>query len=252
MKVLKLTKDSSFLQRSLGGKAYNLQKLIKLGQTVPETYVITARETRNHKENAQISLLLPPAFNKNKTYAVRSSGIGEDGSQNSFAGIFDTILNVRFSAIPSAVKQVYASRDTAITIMYSTAREAKVMDMAIVIQEMVQADYAGVAFSVSPVENDHRIGLIEMVHGQGEALVSGKIRPTSVRINRITGLSRVIQHGADTVPESKLQTIIQSVSDALWNIENHYGWPVDIEWAYSRGKLYLLQARPITSLKESR
>lgn len=250
MKVIKLSSNTHLRQSSLGGKAFNLQKLLRWGMAVPETYVITPSETRASQRQDNIKLELPPRFNKQKVYAVRSSGVGEDGNQNSFAGIFDTVLNVDFTHLITAVQQVYDSRNTAVTSMYSDAREARVIDMAVVIQEMIQPDYAGVAFSVSPVENDSRIGLIELVAGLGEALVSGKTKPTSVRLNRLTGMSRVIQPGEDAISEVDLDKLIHQVGNAVWKIESHYKKPVDIEWAYSKGKLYLLQARPITTLEE--
>lgn len=249
MKAIKLTTISALTQEQLGGKGYNLQKLICRGFSVPETYVIPADVSRHLDKGKQsfpeISKSMKSA---NAVYAVRSSGIGEDGNENSFAGIFDTMLNVKSSDLNDAILKVYSSKDTSVTSMYSHARNANVTDMAIIIQKMVSADFAGVAFSVNPVEQDHKIGLIEIVKGLGESLVSGKVKPTSLRVNRITGMHRVLQTGTDMIPERQLEHIVEAVSDALWKIADLYDKPVDIEWAIEGSTLYLLQARPITTL----
>lgn len=249
MKAIRLTKTSKFTQEQLGGKGYNLQKLIGWNLNVPVTYVISASETRCLDNGSEHLLELPGLAKSTKAvFAVRSSGIGEDGNENSFAGIFDTMLDVKPSDINDAIREVYASKDTSITSMYSNARNAKVAEMAIIIQEMVSADFAGVAFSVNPVENDHKIGLIEIVKGLGESLVSGKVKPTSLRVNRITGIHRVLQAGTDTISVTEFEHIVETVSKVLWRIADLYDKPVDIEWAIKDGTLYLLQARPITTL----
>jgi phosphoenolpyruvate synthase/pyruvate phosphate dikinase len=189
MRAVRLTQNSSFTQEQLGGKGYNLQKLIGWDLNVPETYAISANETRRLDDGSEYFIELPNLMKSAEAvFAVRSSGIGEDGNENSFAGIFDTILDVKPSEINDAIREVYASKDTSVTSMYSNARNVKVAEMAIIIQKMVSADFAGVAFSVNPVEHDHKIGLIEIVKGLGESLVSGKVKPTSLRVNRITGI----------------------------------------------------------------
>lgn len=250
MKVVKLIESSSLSQELLGGKGYNLQRLINWGFVVPETYVITAHDSRQLEILLEkpVKITIPYKTNPGTNFAVRSSGVGEDGNENSFAGIFDTVLEVKHENLAQAVHKVYASKSTAVTSMYSDVRGAIIKDMAIVIQEMIDADYAGVAFSVNPIERDKKIGLIEIVRGVGESLVSGKVKPTSLRINKITGISRVLQTGTDKIPHSKLESMINLVSIELWKIADLYGKPVDIEWAFKDGKLFLLQARPITTL----
>lgn len=251
MKLKKLTTSTSYSLKQLGGKGYNLQCLICWGIKVPETYIIPASEMSKMNIRKNLDLLLPGNIGKsNIRFAVRSSGIGEDGNDNSFAGIFDTLLYVKSANLNEAVRKVYSSRDTYVTSMYSDARNVKVFDMAIVVQEMIDADFAGVAFSVNPIEQDRKVGLIEIVRGVGESLVSGKITPTSLRINRITGMHRILQKGTDEIKPKQLEQIIALVSEALWQIDDLYEKPVDIEWAIKSGALYLLQARPITTLGE--
>lgn len=252
MILKKLTTKTDFSPDEIGGKGYNLQKLISWGIGVPETHIIPAGEMRILSDNETPSSVVFPKQSKksNLRLAVRSSGIGEDGNENSFAGIFDTLLYVKPSELSEAVRNVYSSKNTSVTSMYSGARDVKVVDMAIVVQEMIDADFAGVAFSVNPIEQDRKVGLIEIVRGVGESLVSGKIKPTSLRINRITGMHRILQEGTDTIEQKQLEQIIALVSEALWRIDELYKKPVDIEWAMKSGVLYLLQARPITTLGE--
>jgi pyruvate,water dikinase len=252
MMLYKLTTKTHFSINEIGGKGYNLQKLISWGIRVPETHIIPADEMRTLSDNeAHSSIVFPKQSNKNNLrLAVRSSGIGEDGNENSFAGIFNTLLYVKPAELSEALHKVYSSKNTSVTSMYSDARDVKVVDMAVIVQEMIDADFAGVAFSVNPIEQDRKVGLLEIVRGVGESLVSGKIKPTSLRINRITGMHRILQKGTDAIQPEQLEQIIALVSEALWQIDELYKKPVDIEWAMKSGMLYLLQARPITTLGE--
>lgn len=253
MKIIPLTKSTVLNESVLGGKASNLQRLITWDLQVPKAYVIPANEARllaQISDDAISKNIVTNIKQSTTMYAVRSSGVGEDGKDNSFAGIFDTVLDVAYADLPGAIRKVYRSKNTTVTSMYASAKDANVMDMAILIQEMVDADYAGVAFSVNPIEQDTRIGLIELVKGVGESLVSGKIKPTSVRINKLTGMKRVLQQGADRIDEHDLTRMIEQVSVQLLKIEKLYGTPIDIEWGIKDRVLYLLQARPITTIGE--
>lgn len=119
--------------------------------------------------------------------------------------------------------------------------------MGVVVQEMIDADYAGVAFSVCPVEKDPRVALLEVVAGTGESLVSGTKTPHSIRVNRRTGMMRVHQNGADEIHADTLKMCMELIVPLLEAIETHYAHPVDIEWAIKDGMAFILQARPITT-----
>ena len=129
----------------------------------------------------------------------------------------------------------------------SQKRGTKVIGMNVVIQHMVKADYAGVAFSVSPIEKDKRIMLIELVKGTGDALVSGKVTPTTIRYNKLTRSHRIEQTGADPIDGGIITAILDELVPLLLTIEEAYGHPVDVEWAVDNEKVYILQARPITT-----
>jgi phosphoenolpyruvate synthase/pyruvate phosphate dikinase len=251
---VELTKSSRVLANQGGGKAYNLQKLIKAGLPVPAVAVIPAKNSKR-AENATRSEISDElkklSFVKpGRLYAVRSSGVGEDGTDNSYAGIFETYLDVTYAGIPAAIGKVYESRDSSRSDMYNHERSTSVDSMAVIVQEMISPDYAGVAFSVDPVEKDERIALIEIVAGNGESLVSGKMTPSAVRLNKLTGMVRTLRRGKQTIEESVLNEVATLLAPHLIAIEDYYGIPIDIEWAVKGKNVYLLQARPITTLKE--
>lgn len=235
----------------IGGKAYNLHKLIKLGLPVPKAFAIPAA-VHTSDDNTKIDRLHSHIkshedLKPHAKYAVRSSGVGEDGDGNSYAGIFESYLNVPHHEILPAVQNVWQSVDNSRSRMYSDERSTAIEGMAVVIQEMVDADYAGVAFSVCPVEKDKRIALIEVVAGLGESLVSGQKSPATLRINKLTGVCRIQRNGADELSNEKLEEIAELITPLVEHIEDSYGAPVDVEWAISNNRPYILQARPITA-----
>ena len=251
---VELTKTSRVSANQAGGKAYNLQKLIKAGLPVPAAAVIPAKNLKRAEKASKqeiIDELKKLTFVKpGKLYAVRSSGVGEDGTDNSYAGIFETYLDVTYAGIPAAIGKVYKSRESSRSDMYNLERATSVDSMAVIVQEMISPDYAGVAFSVDPVETDERIALIEIVAGNGESLVSGKMTPSAVRLNKLTGMVRTLRHGKQEIEEGALNEAATLLAPHLIAIENYYDIPIDIEWAIKSKSVYLLQARPITTLKE--
>jgi pyruvate,water dikinase len=120
--------------------------------------------------------------------------------------------------------------------------------MAVIVQHMIVADYAGVAFSSDPIKNIDNAMLIEIVKGSGESLVSSKKTPYSIRINKLTGMVRTQQIGHDNISEVQAYGLCEILLPVIERIESAYGIPVDVEWAISKNKLYILQARPITSI----
>lgn len=171
-------------------------------------------------------------------YAVRSSGIGEDGENLSFAGQHDSVLNLNprnaIAAIPSVWKSAFHPR----ALYYRVANGIldRPIRQAVVIQEMVQPDFAGVVFSVNPQTGIRDTGLMEYVQGLGDKLVDGSVNP--YRLN--------FHHDS---PES-VGNNWSPISLSALRLQELLGYPVDIEWAIKGGVLYLLQVRPITSLPE--
>ena len=177
--------------------------------------------------------------------AVRSSATAEDSPTASFAGQFDSVLNVTGAeGVIQAVIRCWASLYTARAIWYRgrTHTPQTLPMMSVLVQEMVDAEYAGVIFTVHPV--DHRNLLIEAVEGTGEALVSGRRTPNRyVLADDLAILERSESFDLSDQLIDELARFGQAVAAAL-------GEPADIEFALADDLLYLLQARPITTLME--
>lgn len=182
---------------------------------------------------------------KHKIVAIRSSATAEDLPTASFAGQQDTYLNVEGEAnVIRDVQKCWASLFTSRAIYYREKNNFHHRDVliSVVIQEMIDAEYAGVIFTVDPVNK--KFILIEFVEGLGEALVSGMVTPNSYFLNKKT-------HKVDQAHENFIMDhdIVEHVSKMGEKIEKHYGKPQDIEFALDKkGELFILQSRPITTL----
>jgi pyruvate,water dikinase len=173
------------------------------------------------------------------------------------------------------VKKCWASLFTPRAIFYRLEQGlgTTAISVAVIVQKMVESEKSGIAFSVHPVTEDRNQLIIEAGFGLGEAIVSGQITPdsyvvrkdpreiTEVTLNHQTkGLYRSADGGnewkdLDQDKGSGLGQVLSSeqileLSALILNIENHYGFPCDIEWAYEQGKFYIVQSRPITTLKK--
>ncbi|MCB0107355.1 MAG: hypothetical protein KDE53_15650, partial [Caldilineaceae bacterium] len=202
--------------------------------------------------------------------AVRSSATAEDLPDMSFAGQQDTYLNVvGDAALLDAVKDCWGSLWTARAIGYRSRNQIAHSDVAlsVVVQEMVQSEASGVLFTANPLTGNRGETVIDATLGLGEALVSGLVEPDHYIVETVTGQIRsktlgkkatVIQSqsGGGTVTTSGEQAGHQALPDAQIlaltalgrRVADFYDFPQDIEWAWANGQLYLLQARPITSL----
>ncbi len=203
--------------------------------------------------------------------AVRSSATAEDSATAAWAGQLDTYLNTTAGNLLDNVKKCWASLFTPRAIFYRFEKNLhkQNISVAIVAQKMVESEISGVAFSVHPVTQDRNQLIIEAGFGLGEAIVSGQITPDSYVVEKeprriidkniqikTRGLYRAIYGGNEWRDISREQGEKQALTDAqivelselTLRIENHYGFPVDIEWAHEKGRFYILQSRPITTL----
>jgi len=182
---------------------------------------------------------------KNKKVAVRSSATAEDLPTASFAGQQDTYLNVQGEKeVILAVQKCWASLFTSRAIYYREKNNFHHRDVliSVVVQEMVDAEYAGVMFTIDPVNKKHI--LIEIVKGLGESLVSGQVTPNTFFMNKKTHILE--QEHINFNFDKKMLTEVSKIGE---KIEKHYGKPQDIEFAFDKKKkLWILQARPITTL----
>ena len=172
-----------------------------------------------------------------KPCAVRSSASNEDGADQSFAGVFDSVLDVTADTMRDALDQVVASFTSDRAASYDTCA-ADENAGNILVQQMVQAEYAGVMFTQDPTAPG--MVMVEWVNGCGEDLVSGRVTPTSLRFGRYTGLP------AD---EDQDQTLdLSPLLELGRQIEETFGCPQDVEWAYADGQFQIVQSRDITTL----
>ncbi len=204
--------------------------------------------------------------------AVRSSATAEDLPFASFAGQQETYLNViGIDAVLDAVRRCWASlwTDRAVSYRESNHIDARSVRLAVVVQQMVNATVAGVLFTANPLTGRRHQAVIDANPGLGEAVVSGAVNPDHFVINTTSGevverhlgekglLIRAHTGGGTERIESAEQSRISSLTDeqisALaklgMQVEAHFGAPQDIEWAIDEyGKIWLTQARPITTL----
>jgi hypothetical protein len=205
--------------------------------------------------------------------AVRSSAIAEDLPSASFAGQQETYLNIRGTeAVLEAVKKCWASLWTARAIAYR-ARQGIAPDaaaLAVVVQELVLADVAGILFTANPADGKSGEIVINAAWGLGESIVSGAVTPDTLTVEKKSG--RIIRRetadkqtmvvraefGTREAPvpssQSKRPVLADAQAEELAElgvrIEKMYEMPMDIEWALREGRVFILQARPITALPE--
>ena len=235
--IYKLDEVSKKDVQEVGGKAGNLGELIKLGFNVPRGFVCTSKENKNNIYNMYNKLKLDKV-------AVRSSAICEDGTQNSYAGQFETFLNINKEAIIRSIEKCYNSNKSENIKGY--INEKNIVDentkVSVIVQEMIDGDIAGVMFTKNPVTADDTI-IIESVLGLGEKLVQGEVTPSQLTINKNT---LIIENkiGKEMLSDDEAKLL----SEIGMEIESKFKAPQDIEWTIKDGEIYILQARNITTL----
>jgi pyruvate,water dikinase len=200
--------------------------------------------------------------------ALRSSASAEDLAEASFAGLYESYLNMKtWKEIERHIRLVWASlwSDAALLYQNELKLDVKESAMAVICQSMVPSDKAGVAFSRNPLNANE--ALIEAVFGLNQGLVDGDVEPDRWNLDRETGhilTAKIAEHSAQMSPASRgvvLQTLrssqasdpvlstqeIAQVFSDLKRVENLFRSPQDMEWTFQGNSLYILQARPITT-----
>jgi pyruvate,water dikinase len=294
-----------------GGKGANLGELTRAGLPVPAGFVVVTDAYRAYvaehdlqdkitalavakndpaeydEASAQIRALFSAEMSDSvrieiaEAYAdlgvpvaVRSSATAEDLPEASFAGQQDTYLNVRgLEDLLVAVRDCWASLWTGRAMAYRARQglDPAGVSLAVVVQQMVDAESAGVMFTANPSNGRRDETVISAAWGLGESVVSGSVNtdnltvhtPDGTVLSRETADKAVMTVYADQrteerpVPEDQRKLAVLSEAEAAElaeygaSIQNHYGAPQDIEWARTDGRFWILQARPITALPEA-
>jgi pyruvate,water dikinase len=257
----------------VGGKACNLGRLLRAGLPVPPGFCVSSAAQKRLQgysphEDSSFRDAVISAYRKlgSTPVAVRSSAGGEDGQLHSFAGQHLTVLGVSDeAALLDAIARCWASLTSERAAAYRQQQGAnqQPVGMAVIVQRLIDAEVAGVLFTRDPVAPDARRMLVEASWGLGESVVSGRMTPDRFTLDHESGtvLRQQIQTKADQLTRDGWQGVSPEKQDRPClndtqlgelarlgrQVEELYGSPQDIEWAWADGRFWLLQARPITT-----
>jgi pyruvate,water dikinase len=274
-----------------GGKGASLARMSALGLPVPEGFVVPAdalaavvdadalRSALPDHAKAQAIVAAAPvpdevgeayaALGDDPPVAVRSSACAEDSETASYAGQQETYLHVRGAElVVDRIRDCWGSFFTERALFYRSRKGTlEDLGMAVVVQRMVEADVAGVLFTVDPTRGRRDRMLVEAVFGLGEAVVSGQVTPDHYVLARDGRLKKhrlstqpyaVTRDPAGGIREEPLpeergaartldEEQLRRLADVGRDLEERLGGPQDIEWAIEGGELFVLQARPVTA-----
>jgi len=279
MNLLWLGDPKSFDATLVGGKAANLSRLARMYHRVPDGFSlpVTVMDEAHPLDlqdeiTAAISDLMTCHSLPEFIAAVRSSAVDEDGVTTSFAGQHETYLNITGAdAIFQAVTRCWESARSDRVLEYRRQNGLSVerVQIAVLVQQLVPADVSAVLFSANPISGNRDEVVINASWGLGESIVGGTVTPDMfvVRKSDFAVVQRFIAEkhcmsvsapgGTQEVEVPRFlrnecslndEQIIEMTKLAL-TLETTMGYPVDIECAYAGGKLYVLQCRPITTLR---
>ncbi|TMR20903.1 phosphoenolpyruvate synthase [Nonomuraea turkmeniaca] len=262
-----------------GGKGANLGELVRNGLPVPRGFVVTTHAydqvAQGHTGRAYFEQVELPDDLRQAVLdayaelgagpvAVRSSATAEDLPGAAFAGQQDTYLNVvGAEALLDAVRRCWGSLWTDRAVAYRARLGIDDVSIAVVVQSMVEADTAGVMFTANPVSGDRTQLVIDASSGLGEAVVSGLVTPDHYVVDAEGGVEftagrrEVVIRGkagggvtreAGVTGERLPDAVVEELAELGRRVAGHFGRPQDIEWAWAGGRVYLLQARPMTAL----
>lgn len=258
----------------VGGKAFPLAVLLRRGLAVPRGFCITTEAFRaaigpgpgEVRLSAALRDAILAAWRSAgfSAAAVRSSATEEDGRTASFAGVFPTTLPVEDEdALLAAVERCFRAARSSAASPYRTTAAAPAPSMAVLVQELVEADAAGIVFTANPVTGARDEVVLEVVPGLGAPLAAGTVtgdsyslaRDGSLRSVRVAPkLSRLTRHGEEAISAERRDepaitpATAAAIARAALDIEAALGEPQDVEFALAGERLHVLQARPIPGL----
>jgi phosphohistidine swiveling domain-containing protein len=266
-----------------GGKGFALARLARLGVPVPPGFVVTtvayAELLRSNSLDAADPAIaerleyaaLPDGLEAEIAqrlaglhgahFAVRSSAVGEDAEDKSFAGIFESYLQVPAALVAQHLRKCYAAMFSARASHYLGTAQP----MAVVVQEMVSSRLSGVLFTKDPINPQGDVMLVECCQGLGELLVSGEITPERYCLDKTTGV--IVERNAGTQPvklaakddgtvrlalDGSERPIsareLRTLAAIARRIERHFAAACDIEWCIDDRGIFVVQSRPITAV----
>ncbi|HEV7693090.1 MAG TPA: PEP/pyruvate-binding domain-containing protein [Hyphomonadaceae bacterium] len=243
-----LTGDAAMSPATAGGKGSALAKLAAKFP-VPAFFVIPAEAF----DEAGLKVAAVPEVSAALAelgvgpFAVRSSGREEDGADSAHAGQFETELNVAAGDVAAAAHRVWKSGFSETLAQYRQAKglSGTPQPPAVVVQRMVRARAAGVAFSADPVSGDRSVAVVSAILGLADKLVGGEEDGDSYRIGADgKTLDAQLVDGAPVLSEAERGEVAAMARRSA----EHFGKPQDIEWAFDESGLHMLQSRPITTL----
>jgi len=223
----------------VGGKASSLSNLISYGFSVPNGYVISKELVSVYNDKGALPIDFKESLKaclselNSDQIIVRSSAIGEDSSNHSFAGQLDSfVVNNDYDLVIQAIFRCWDGLKNNRLIVYQEISGKTLTEMGVVIQEFLDADYAGVTFTRSPYDENEIY--TEYIIGAGEQLVSGKVTPLNFSVNIKTPKIELLPFNSRELIEKSLL------------LKDYYGFALDIEWVAKNQEIYFVQARPIT------
>lgn len=266
--------------KEIGGKAASLHELQEL--PIPQWFVVTPQAFKlsncdpanlsswqlDESIEKQIEQTIEGLTDTCEYFAVRSSAVDEDGTEHSFAGQFESFLGVSKDQVPARVVDVWKSAFSQRIKAYRKEHDlGDCVAPAVIIQQLIHADSAGVAFAVDPVSGRWGQALVSSVWGFGDTLVDGESDADTFQVDQDGNIvdSQIgkkvvgsylnhrgfekITHNEQKAQKTSLNADqVAQVADLARYCSKVRGVPQDIEWAFESNRLYLLQSRPITSL----
>jgi phosphohistidine swiveling domain-containing protein len=231
----------------VGGKGSHLQNLHKWNAPVPSFFVVSTDVFHFYRENEELPGQLRKRFHEffkeHPLIALRSSMISEDQVDSSFAGLFETLLDVTQENWEESLIRIFNSVNSSRVTEYLRKKNLEVdLQMAVVAQALVKVDKSGVVFSRSPVIPTAVVA-IDAAFGMGEGVVSGHADVDNYMLTRTRELVKATIVNTPTVLSETEQL---QILDLALLLEEKAGTPSDIEWGYKDHQLIVFQIRPIT------
>jgi pyruvate,water dikinase len=234
----------------VGGKAASLGELMRIdGIRVPNGFVVTTEALGDGISNALVAEISQwlARLGDTDAYAVRSSATAEDLPTASFAGQYDTLLEVvGLDAILDAIRACWASLFSERAIAYRREQgfDERRVRLAVIVQRMVSPTVAGVLFTADPLSGNRKVSSIDAAFGLGDAVVSGRVTPDTYRVRDGVVLERRLAQQERTLTDAQIAELEQIGR----TIESHFGRPQDIEWCLADDGFHIVQSRAITTL----